>query len=605
MIMGIERKKPYKANDPRDTILKVRRILHRELGILLKEEHFQGDNEFYSCRITIANNNIGDLGIGTNGKGMTFEYALASAYGEFMERIQNQALIFNRHLGNKYLIDSKSKSELLAILTKKGALLNYFFAPDEELITYDSSKRELLKQCINKSELDMADRHYIGRLIPMVPYVNVTNSVIEKLPASLIFANCTSNGMCAGNTPFEAIIQGLCEILERYILRRIYYENLSFPTIPLDYFKGSSIYYKINKLKQKHDWDFLIKDCSCGINMPAVGILILDKNNCRYKFHLGVDPSLITALERSITETYQGRSSVCFQDLDWETQNRLLNDPQLKELELSKTCTRGVGQYPISLLCSAPSFPLSHIDEDWGVSDESDLKKLFGVFKVLDHPIFIRDVSFLKFPAYSIYVPGISCPKGLPLSDNASFGYTSNMGASYLNLERTDKNHLKNIIQHFEQSPRGVKTVNFYNTADFWSSYNQSLILSLLNYSVGNYSKANEHFDAFMATSNFDTTQETIFFKCIQGILYNKANGIKCESSVFFDNDVYESALMFLESKHYLEFMKHSNCDSCGSCGIRNSCRLVDALVLAKRIEKVYEQNQPKQEDLLKLFKTL
>ena len=62
---------------------------------------------------------------------------------------------------------------------------------------------------------------------------------------------------------------------------------------------------------------------------------------------------------------------------------------------------------------------------------------------------------------------------------------------------------------------------------------------------------------------------------------------------------------MFLESKHYLEFMKHSNCDSCGSCGIRNSCRLVDALVLAKRIEKVYEQNQPKQEDLLKLFKTL
>lgn len=605
MIMGIERKKPYKAKAPGDTILQVRKILHDELGILLKEEHFKGDNEFYSCRITIANNNIGDLGIGTNGKGMTFEYALASAYGEFMERLQNQSLIFNRHLGNRYLIDPNCSSELLSILTKKDALLNYFFAPDEELISFDHSKREILKQCINQSELNLADRLYNGRLIPMVPYVNVTKSVIEKLPASLIFANCTSNGMCAGNTPFEAIIQGLCEILERYILRRIYYENLSFPTIPMDYFKGSSIYYKINILKQRYNWDFLIKDCSCGINMPAVGILILDKNNCKYKFHLGVDPSPITALERSITETYQGRSSVCFQDLDWEIQDQLLNDTQLKELELSKTCTRGVGQYPISLLSSTPSFQLSPVDENWGVSDESDLKKLLGIFEVLGHPVFIRDVSFLKFPAYSIYVPGISCPKGLPLSDNASFGYASNIGASYLNLEHADEDHLKSIIQHFEQSPRGVKTVNFYNTADFWSSYNQSLILSLLNYSVGNYSKAIEHFDAFMATSSFDTTQETIFFKCIQGILYNKASGTKCESNVFFDNDVYESALMFLESKHYLEFMNHSNCDNCGSCGIRNSCRLVDALVLARRIEKVYERNLPKQEDLLQLFKAL
>ncbi len=605
MIMEIECKKPYKAKAPGDTILQIRQILHDKLGIILKEEHFKGDNEFYSCRVTIANNGIGDLGIGTNGKGMTFEYALASAYGEFMERLQNQALIFNRHLGNRYLNNSKCDSELFAILSEKDAVLNYFFAPDEELITYDSSKRDLLKQCINQSELDLADKYYNGRLIPLVPYANVTDSVIEKLPASLIFANCTSNGMCAGNTPFEAIIQGLCEILERYILRRIYYENLSFPTIPLDFFEGSSIYHKINILKQKYGWNFLIKDCSCGINLPAVGILIIDNINCKYKFHLGVDPSPVTALERSITETYQGRSRVCFQDLNWETQEQLLNDPKLKELELSKTCTRGVGQYPISLLSSTPSFPLSSIDKDWGVSDESDLKKLLDIYKELGHSVYIRDVSFLKFPAYSIYVPGISCPKGLPLSDNASFGYTSNMGASYLNLECTDNEHLKSIIQHFEQSPRGVKTVNFYNTEDFWSSYNQSLILSLLNYSIGNYRNAIEHFDAFMADSNFDTTQETRFFKCIQGILYNKATGIDCESNIIFDNDLYESALSFLEDKHYLNFMKHSNCDNCSSCGIRNSCRLIDALVLARRIETVYEQNLPKQEDFLQLFKFL
>lgn len=603
--MKLERKKPYKAKAPEETILQIREILHNELGILLKEEHFKGDNEFYSCRITIANNNIGDLGIGTNGKGMTFEYALASAYGEFMERLQNQALIFNRHFGNRYQLEPTSESDLSNILKHKRAVLNYFFAPDEELVTYDSSKRELLTQCIDESELELADRHYNGRLIPMVPYVNVTNSVIEKLPASLIFANCTSNGMCAGNTPFEAIIQGLCEVLERYILRRIYFENLSFPTIPLDYFKGTSIYSKINNLKQKYNWDFLIKDCSCGINIPAIGILIVDKSNCKYKFHLGVDPSPITALERSITETYQGRSTVFFQDLDWKTQNRLLTDFQLKELELSKTCTRGVGQFPISLLSDIPSFSLSQINKDWGLSDESDIKKLLKIFKQLGHPVYIRDVSFLRFPAYSIYVPGVSCPKGFPLSDNASFGYTTSMGASYLNLEKTDDEHLKGIIQHFEESPRGVKTVNFYNTEDFWHSYDQSLILSLLNYSVGNFRKANEHYDAFMKKKNFSTTQETNFFKCIQEIIFKKAHGLEGNYDIFFSNDLYENALAFLESRHYLDFMKHSKCGHCCTCGIRNSCRLIDALVFAKKIEIVYERNLPNQKELLHLFEAL
>lgn len=164
--MNVERKKPYKAKAPEDTILQIRQLLHKELGILLKEEYFKGDDEFYSCRVTIANNNVSELSIGTNGKGMTFEYALASAYGEFMERIQNQALIFNRHLGNRIMLESSHNSDLLTILERNNDVLNYFFAPDEELIKFDSSKRDFLKQCVDQSELELAEKYYFGRLMP-------------------------------------------------------------------------------------------------------------------------------------------------------------------------------------------------------------------------------------------------------------------------------------------------------------------------------------------------------------------------------------------------------------------------------------------------------
>ena len=47
-------------------------------------------DRFYSVRIVIR-----DTDIGTNGKGLSPEYALASAYGEFVERLQNGMLLAN------------------------------------------------------------------------------------------------------------------------------------------------------------------------------------------------------------------------------------------------------------------------------------------------------------------------------------------------------------------------------------------------------------------------------------------------------------------------------------------------------------------------------
>lgn len=76
--------KKYKAEAPICTIGKIRKILS-DIGILLLEQHLIHDN-FSSCRVTFGNNGLDKLNIGTNGKGRTFEYSLASGYAEFMER---------------------------------------------------------------------------------------------------------------------------------------------------------------------------------------------------------------------------------------------------------------------------------------------------------------------------------------------------------------------------------------------------------------------------------------------------------------------------------------------------------------------------------------
>ena len=225
--MELKRIKPYKARKPEDTIFLIRKILHEKLNILLKEEHYVGDANFYSCRVNIANNLLDDLNIGTNGKGMRFEYALASAYGEFMERIQNQILIAHRSISSIY--NQRTDNSTLSIVNDDNLRTRYIFAPDEKNIKFTKSM-DCVRKYIKSSNIPQLEELYEGKDMTLVPFVNIFDKTVEFLPISIILSTCTSNGMCAGNTPKEAIIQGMSEILERYVIRKIYYDNISLPT---------------------------------------------------------------------------------------------------------------------------------------------------------------------------------------------------------------------------------------------------------------------------------------------------------------------------------------------------------------------------------------
>jgi len=76
--------KEYKDETPERTINLIRSIL-TDLDLLLLDSNANCDNIF-ACRVILGNHDLAKLGIGMNGKGSTFEYALASGYAEFMEK---------------------------------------------------------------------------------------------------------------------------------------------------------------------------------------------------------------------------------------------------------------------------------------------------------------------------------------------------------------------------------------------------------------------------------------------------------------------------------------------------------------------------------------
>jgi len=108
----LQRNKPYKAVLPSSTVSKIRQILE-SIDIFTFENNREDYGlQLYSSRLLI--NNLDSFGIGVSGKGMKRDYALASAYGEFMERLQNGIMLNKKTIFSN--IDDLAKKEFVNII---------------------------------------------------------------------------------------------------------------------------------------------------------------------------------------------------------------------------------------------------------------------------------------------------------------------------------------------------------------------------------------------------------------------------------------------------------------------------------------------------------
>lgn len=223
-------------------------------------------------------------GIGTNGKGITKEYALASAYAEFMERLQSKFLLKSTFL-NK---ENEKKSFYDEIYIDSNEFLK------QEKIVKGDYIYELIK---NNSDYCC-----------VTPFYDVSNNSYVNLPVKIINLLTHSNGLSAGNTRKEALVQGICEIFERYCYKEILFNEYELPTIIIENIEGFNVHEQLEHLN-KLGFSYEIKDCSLNGKFPVVGIIIYDNLKKKYLFSIGADIDFNIALQRCITEILQGISA--------------------------------------------------------------------------------------------------------------------------------------------------------------------------------------------------------------------------------------------------------------------------------------------------------
>ena len=251
-----------------------------------------------------------------------------------------------------------------------------------------------------------------------MPFYDVAQDRVVYLPRTFLLNAVTSNGMCAGNTPEEALVQGLSEVLERYVQREIYFREIAPPTIPASYLRrhAPAEYATIRMLESQRHYRVIVKDCSLGQGLPVLGTILVCNQSNRYAFSLGAHPIRHLALARCLTEAFQGQRLHDF----WGAQPlNLAGSFTVKEDAINQMniVRIGIGYYPPSLFSDTSDYPFAGFPRRNFRRQRDMMQWLLELIRRLGGAPLIRDVSFLGFPAYQIVVPGMSEVKWQSLAD--------------------------------------------------------------------------------------------------------------------------------------------------------------------------------------------
>ena len=246
----------------------------------------------------------------TNGKGATKESALASALGEYIERLNN-----NHFYAGAYWGEDLANSEFVHYPNEQ------WFKPGKK----DALPKEILDPyCLQiyNPEGELKGSHLIdtnsgnvARGICSLPYVRHSDKQVVYFPSNLVENLFVSNGMSAGNTLAEAQVQCLSEIFERAVKREILEGEICLPDVPAHVLaKYPSIMAGIQGLEAQ-GFPVLVKDASLGGSYPVMCVTLMNPRTGGVFASFGAHPNLEVALERSLTELLQGRSFEGLNDL--------------------------------------------------------------------------------------------------------------------------------------------------------------------------------------------------------------------------------------------------------------------------------------------------
>lgn len=450
----------------------------------------------------------------TNGKGATKDAALASALGEYLERISNNYLYNDQYLGEEIANGDfvHYPKEKWFKAGPKDSLPEGLM--DEYLLDIYNPDGEL-----KASHLIDTNSGNVKRGICAVPYERQSDKEIVYIPVNLIGNLFVSNGMSAGNTKYEARVQSLSEIFERAVKNQIILEELTLPDVPADILaKYPRIVEGIKKLEAE-GFPIVVKDASMGGKFPVMCVTLMNPKNGGVFASFGAHPRFEVALERSLTELLQGRSFEGFNVLSPPTfnQSAICEHNNIVDHFIDST-----GVISWKFFSEKSDFEFSHWD--FSGTTEEEYNYLMGILNQLEKEVYIADFEELGVKACRILVPDYSeiyeTADLIWDNHNKSIAFRSDI----LNLHSLDNKALKKLVKNLEESELDNYTKISeligiaFDENTVWGQLDIGELKCLCLLALKNFEEAKEYVEMFMSF-NDNSTERRRYYQALNAVL--------------------------------------------------------------------------------------
>lgn len=371
-----------------DSITKMQAIL-KKAGFKIEETSWLNPVEnIYSVHIRDKNCSV----LFANGKGFCKKSCLASAYGEFIERLATN------YFFSDFFIDLDAvKDDFLYYLNeKKLTLKEYKLCLNKKLWALYDAGGELQAE-------DFLSLNDAKQQITCLPMNNAVTNEEVYFPINIFSNLYASNGLCAGNTILEAKVQGLSEIFERWVKGIILRENLCLPKLSnKNIEKYLNITIAIENLKKK-GLEISLRDASLGGHFPVISVILFEQATGQCFASFGAHPIFEVALERTLTEALQGRSLHKLDGFQTPVFDAELvaNDENIENHFIDSS-----GLINAKFISTNYDYKLSN----WSFEGTIEQQYLYLVNKItqMDRVVYTADFNHYGLPASRVIVPGMS-----------------------------------------------------------------------------------------------------------------------------------------------------------------------------------------------------
>ncbi|OTG70510.1 OsmC domain/YcaO domain-containing protein [Acinetobacter sp. ANC 4218] len=454
----------------------------------------------------------------TNGKGSTKESALASALGEFIERL-NCNFFYNDQFWGQDIANAE-----------------FVHYPDEKWFQ-PGPNGELPKEILDEYTLEVynPEDELLGthlydtnsgntaRGICSLPFVRHSDGETVYFPSNLIENLYLSNGMSAGNTLAEAQVQCLSEIFERAVKREILEGELALPDVPEHVLaKYPKIVEGIKGLEEQ-GFPVLVKDASLGGQYPVMCVTLMNPRTGGVFASFGAHPNFEVALERSLTELLQGRSFEGLNDLPKPTfsSNAVTEPNNFVEHFIDSS---GVVSWRFFSAQSDYAFVEWDFTNQGQNSNAEEAAMLFGILEDMGKEVYMAVYEHLGATACRILVPGYS---EIYLVEDLIWDNTNKallFREDILNLHRLDEDQLVALVERLEDVEVDDYTeistligIEFDDNT-VWGQLTILELKLLIYIALQEFEEAKELVETFLQY-NTNTVERGLFYQCMNVVL--------------------------------------------------------------------------------------